>query len=184
MPAAAPRERVVCLRCQDEPLHLDWIDSWGRYDSGLTKVLHAFKFGGQTFLAGPLSDLLAEVIFAHGAIAFDVFVPVPMHRAKLRRRGYNQAELLAQRLSKTTRIDFDDRLLRKVEERRTQSELKKAERRANVKGTLHAPGGAEGKRILIVDDICTTGETLSACGEVLRAHGARAVSAVTVARTA
>jgi ComF family protein len=183
LPALDPREEGSCLRCATEPLEIDWIDSWGRYDSGLTEVLQAFKFGGHAFLADPLADLLREVLCARGAPAFDVVTAVPMHPAKENRRGYNQAELLGRCLAKRAGVRFDGRIVRKVEERRTQSELKKEARRANVRGTYAASGLAAGLRVLLVDDICTTGETLSACAGALRASGARSVAAVTVART-
>jgi len=183
LPGAGGPAGATCLRCITEPLATSWIDSWGRYDSGLTKVLQAFKFGGQSFLSGPLSDLLAAALFSRTAPRFDMIVAVPMTIARERSRGYNQASLLAESLSKRVGLRLETRLLRKTEERRTQSELGKAERRANVEGTFEAGPDARGARILVVDDICTTGETLSACASVLRRAGATDVAAVTVART-
>jgi ComF family protein len=182
MPGAEGRE-TTCLDCLTEPPAASWIDSWGRYESGLTKVLHAFKFRGHSFLSDPLSDLLLEVLNARRDVDFDAIVPVPMHRTKERKRGFNQAELLARGLSRRCGIELGDGVVAKTEERRVQSELKKAERRANVKGTFRADDRARGLSVLLVDDICTTGETLSACAAALRAAGARDVAAVTVART-
>lgn len=173
----------ACIRCLTEPLSVEWIDSWGRYDSGLTKVLHALKFRGQAFLADPLGDLLAAVLSGRGTSPPDIIVPVPMTRAKERSRGYNQAELLARSLSKRTGVPLETGLLRKTEDRRTQSELRKEDRGANVKGTFAAGAAAGGRSVLLVDDICTTGETLSACAEALLGSGAKSVCAVTVART-
>jgi ComF family protein len=180
---AANGDGDECLRCVTEPLATAWIDSWGRYDSGLTKVLHAFKFEGQAFLADPLADLLASAYHARERSDFDVLVPVPMSPARERKRGYNQAALLARSLAGRLRVAFDEHLIRKTVERRTQSELKKAERRGNVRGTFDAERCASGCRVLLVDDICTTGETLSACADVLRGRGAAEVAAITVART-
>jgi len=171
------------VRCISEPLSTSWIDSWGRYDSGLTKVLQAFKFRGQSFLADPLADLIAEVLWGRGGTSFDLIVPVPMGAAKERARGYNQAGLLAERLSGKVGVVSNRRLLKKTSERRTQSELRKDERVANVKGTFAANAGVSGRSILLVDDVCTTGATLSECAATLRAAGAREVAAVTVART-
>lgn len=183
MPGVDGSSSASCIRCITEPLETSWIDSWGRYDSGLAKVLHAFKFRGHAFLADPLSDLLVMAFHRRGGSRFDVLVPVPMTRSKERKRGYNQAELLARSLARRLGARCDERILRKVVERRTQSELKKDERRANVRGTFSAEKRADGMRVLLVDDICTTGETLSACAEALVAAGATEVAALTVART-
>lgn len=177
------REGTNCPRCLTKPLETTWIDSWGRYESGLAKVLHAFKFAGHTFMAEPLSDLLADVVHARADRKADVIISVPMYPAKERKRGFNQAELLGRGLSKRVGVRFGDRLLRKVEERQTQSDLNKDARRANVQGTFAASRRVSGLRILIVDDICTTGETLSACAAALRVEGAAEVTAMTVART-
>ena len=183
MAGVGGRDNANCLRCISEPLEIGWIDSWGRYDSSLTKVLHAFKFRGHAFLAEPLGELLASVLQARRDAGFDVVVPVPMTRAKERKRGYNQAALLARSLSGPVGLRVGEPLLRKLTDRRPQAELKKGDRRANVAGTFEADDRVAGLSVLLVDDICTTGETLSACAGALRKAGAADVAAVTVART-
>jgi predicted amidophosphoribosyltransferase len=113
-----------------------------------------------------------------------------MHRAKERKRGYNQAELLARALSRRIGIECDmtllarrrDRMLRRSQGRATQSLLPKSARAANVRGAFAASSRVKGKSILIVDDICTTGETLRACAVTLRRAGAARVCAVAVAK--
>lgn len=183
LPAAEGGESTSCLGCLTEPLEASWIDSWGRYETGLTKVLQAFKFRGHAFLADPLADLLLTVLNARRDSRFDAVVPVPMHPARERKRGFNQAELLSRGLARRSRIALGEGLVVKTEERRAQADLKKNERRANVRGTFRADGRARGLSLLLVDDICTTGETISACAAALRAAGAKDVAAVTVART-
>jgi ComF family protein len=105
-----------------------------------------------------------------------------MHRAKERKRGYNQAELLARALARRIGAGCDMTLLERSHERATQSTLQKQARAANVRGAFAASPRVEGKSILIVDDICTTGETLRACAAALVRAGAERVCAVTVAK--
>jgi ComF family protein len=104
-----------------------------------------------------------------------------MHRAKERRRGYNQAELLAGALSRRTGIRCDRQTLTRRTERATQSKLSRRERSANVRGAF-AASPVNDQAILIVDDICTTGETLRACAAALLAAGAARVCAIAVAK--
>ncbi|HEV8435492.1 MAG TPA: ComF family protein [Thermoanaerobaculia bacterium] len=185
-PASASEDRgprtedsIRCIECQLDPGNLLFCDAWGRYSGALEKVLHAFKFERHDFLDDPLAALLEDLI---GGMAFDAIVPVPMSRAKERKRGYNQAERLARALGRRTNLTTE-LLLTKHGERATQSLLPRSERSKNVRGAFVASPKATGKAILLVDDICTTGETLRSCaGELLRA-GAASVAAVTLAKT-
>jgi ComF family protein len=179
IPLAGEDETIRCLECQLDPGSLLFCDAWGRYSGPLEKVLHAFKFERHDFLDDPLASLLENLI---GDSAFDAVVPVPMSRAKERKRGYNQAERLARALSRRTGIRCE-MLLTKRGERATQSRLPRAERAKNVRGAFRGSIRARGKTILLVDDICTTGETLRACADELLRAGADRVAAVTVAKT-
>jgi ComF family protein len=145
-------------------------------------VLQALKFRRHDFLATPLAKLLAELMADRGDVAFDAIVPVPMHRKKLRRRGFNQAELLARALGRTLRIPVEPRLLTRTGERATQSQLNRLERRANVRGAFEASSRASGRSLLLVDDVCTTGETLRACAAALTREKASRVCAIVVAK--
>lgn len=181
------REPYTCLACHERRWPLTWIDSWGHYRDGLESVLHAFKFGRHDFLARPLGLLLMDLLAERQDPYFDWIVPVPMHPKKLRRRGYNQSELLARSLSAASGIPML-RILRKHRDNSTQSRLPKAERAANVRNVFttgtdrRARRQLDEARVLLVDDICTTGETLAAASRVLVEAGAGAVAAVTVAR--
>ncbi|HEX7192522.1 MAG TPA: ComF family protein [Thermoanaerobaculia bacterium] len=174
-----PEDSLRCIDCQLDPGSLVSCDAWGRYSGALEKMLHAFKFERHDFLDDPLASLLENLI---GDGAFDALVPVPMSRAKERKRGYNQAERLARALRRRIGIDCE-MLLTKRGERATQSMLPRAERAKNVRGAFEASSRAAGKAILLVDDICTTGETLRACADELLRAGATRVAAVTVAKT-
>ncbi|HEX3109372.1 MAG TPA: phosphoribosyltransferase family protein [Thermoanaerobaculia bacterium] len=186
-----------CIECQLDPGDLLFCDAWGRYSGSLEKVLHAFKFERHDFLDDPLAALLEELLKSsvlgpqssevrgprtedRGLV--DAIVPVPMSRAKERKRGYNQAERLARALGRRANVACE-LLLTKRGERATQSLLPRAERAKNVRGAFQASPRADGKAILLVDDICTTGETLRSCASELLRAGATSVAAVTVAKT-
>jgi len=164
------------------PLPIAWCEAWGEYKGVLERLLHAFKFERHDFLADPLATLMHETLRTRGDVAFDAIVAVPMSRAKQRRRGYDQSELLARALASRLDVRCDMTHLRRREERATQSTLPKRDRAANVRGAFAASSRVKGKSILVVDDICTTGETLRACATALLRAGASRVCAVTVAK--
>ena len=171
-----------CIPCLNDPLPVEWTEAACHYRGVMERVLHALKFERHDFLAGALASLLEETLRARGDLAFDAIVAVPMGRAKERRRGYNQAELLARALARRLGAGCDMTLLTRRRERATQSMLPKRQRAANVRGAFAASSRVKGTSILVVDDICTTGETLRACATALRRAGASRVCAVTVAR--
>ncbi|MBW3565993.1 MAG: ComF family protein [Acidobacteria bacterium] len=169
-----------CLDC-DEKFPVDGVVSWGRYEGGLEKVLSAFKFRRHEFLAAPLAVLMRLALARRHRPAADFIVPVPMSRRRRRQRGYNQAEELAISLSGMTGIPMRTLLVKAAENRR-QSTLPRKQRRRNVANIFVARKVPRNASILLVDDICTTGETLAACARALKRAGASRVSAVTVAR--
>jgi len=165
-----------------DPLPLSWCEAWGEYRGSLEKLVGALKFERQDFLDDALASLLEETLRERGDLVFDALAAVPMSRRKERRRGYNQAELLARALSRRIGVRCDMTLLTRREERATQSTLPKRERAANVRGAFASSSRVKGKSILVVDDICTTAETLRACALALTRAGAERVCAITVAR--
>jgi ComF family protein len=182
LPLPGHDESIRCIACQVDPSALDFCDAWGHYRGGLERVLHAFKFEKHDFLDDALATLLETLLVARGDMAFDAIVPVPMSRGKERRRGYNQAERLARSLAQRTGIGCE-LLLTKRGERETQSRMPRSERAKNVRGAFTASSRANAKAILLIDDICTTGQTLRACASELLRAGASRVAAVTVAKT-
>lgn len=171
-----------CIRCIEHPLPVGWSDAWGHYRGSLERVLHAFKFEKHDFLDDALAQLVEDVIRRRGDLEFDAVVAVPMHRAKRRQRGYNQAELLARAVARRLRILCDPSLLTKRVDRAPQSTLPRGERAKNVRGAFVAAPRAGGRSLLLIDDVCTTGETLRACASALVAAGAARVCAVVVAK--
>lgn len=152
----------------------------GPYEGSLRAILHALKYDSRRSVARPLGILLARsgADVVDGA---DLAIPVPLHRAKLRRRGFNQAEDLARRLP----VPLCRGLVR-LRDTPSQTSLPAAERRTNVAGAFGLAPGAriQGAAVLLVDDVSTTGATLEACARVLLDGGAREVRALTAARVA
>lgn len=179
---ALPADARLCLACTTNPLPVGWCDAWGEYDGPLARLLTALKFERHDFLDDALASLLEETLHARGDEAFDAIVGVPMSRARERRRGYNQAELLGRALARRIGVRCDMTLLARRGDGAMQSTLPKRARAANVRGLFAASSRVKGKSILLVDDICTTGETLRACADALHAAGAARVCALTVAK--
>jgi ComF family protein len=173
----------LCLHCAGEEADpLERIDAWGEYRDGLERLLVVFKFERHDFLDRPLADLLVRRWRSWNETGFDGVVAVPMHPRKLRRRGYNQAELLARRFARASRTPLLAQALRKIRENDPQSTLHREERAANVRRAFAAGPAVARRNLILVDDICTTGATLRACAKALRDEGAERVVALTVAR--
>ena len=172
----------LCISCSADPLPVEWCDAWGEYRGGLERLVGALKFERHDFLDDALASLLEETLLARGDLAFDALVPVPMPPSRQRRRGYNQAELLARALSRRVGLPCDTSCLTRHSGRALQSRLRRRDRAANVKGAFLASPAASTKALLLVDDICTTGETLRACAAALAAAGAERVCAIAVAK--
>jgi ComF family protein len=133
-------------------------------------------------MAAPLAQLLAEYLHSHPMIG-EVLVPVPLHPKRLRQRGYNQASLLAKELSKIIGLPVEEDALLRVQDVVPQARTKSAaERRQNVRHAFACNKNMEGKQILLIDDVCTTGATLDACAIALKTAGASSVWGLTAAR--
>jgi ComF family protein len=171
----------VCGRCTGRPSPLTRSRAIGAYDGTLRAILHAFKYDGCRSLStglgnclrGSAADVLADA---------DLVVPVPLHRRRQRRRGFNQARELAARLG-VPMVDA----LRRTRATPSQTDLPADERHENMRDAFalrrwYTGPRLAGLRIVLVDDVSTTGATLEACAEVVRAAGAADVSAVTAAR--
>lgn len=152
------------------------------FEGPVRTAVHRLKYRDGHALAGPLGGLLVGWWEEH-PLGVDVVVPVPLHPQRLERRGYNQAALLAAVLARGVGLPLLERALVRVRNTRPQMSLGREARRANVAGAFRAVDGAvEGQRVLLVDDVCTTGATLEACADALREAGAAEVRALTLAR--
>jgi len=151
-----------------------FIVALGPYGGALARAIRHIKFGGRRDVALTLGQLLA------GSIAFgaDLIVPIPLHPARLRERGFNQAALVAAAVAATLGIPIEDEAIQRTTATAPQSRLSLAARRANVRGAFGAGPRASnifGRRVLIVDDVVTTGSTLASCADALHACGAEEI---------
>jgi ComF family protein len=170
-----------CALCRRGLRGFDAAYSFGFYEEELRELIHVFKYGRVQTLAKPLGRFLASALPREQT--FDVIVPMPLYWRKRWRRGFNQAALLARELGRRTHIPVSN-VLRRVKDTAAQAGLTNAKRRRNVSGAFRARNkkALSGRRVLLIDDVLTTGATAASCARALRAAGAREVTLLTLAR--
>ena len=170
-----------CALCRSGVRGFDAAYSFGFYDGVLRQLIHLYKYRKVRTLADPLGDLLLRALPRDEA--FDLVVPVPLHWRKRWQRGFNQAGLLAQRVASHTGIPAS-RLLRRSRSTASQAGLSNTNRRRNVATAFACsrPDRARGRKILLIDDVMTTGSTAAACALALKRAGATRVVLLTVSR--
>jgi ComF family protein len=153
-----------------------------QYGGELATAVSRLKYGGAAHVAEPLGRLLRGTL-AEVQGGVDLVVPVPLHARRHRRRGYNQAALLAASAARGTGLEVAFRALARVRDTPAQTGLGRLERLANVRGAFEArPRAVAGRCVLLVDDVMTTGATATACAEVLLEAGAAEVRVLALAR--
>jgi ComF family protein len=170
-----------CALCRAGARAFDAAYCFGFYEGALRELIHLLKYDRMKPLAKPLGDFLARALPLDEA--FDAVAAVPLHWRRRFERGFNQSALLAKQIAKKRRIPVVP-AVRRVRATRSQTGLSNAKRRQNVSGAFRARGGRrlDGLRVLLVDDVMTTGATGSACASALKRAGARSVTFLTVAR--
>ena len=183
---AAPGIVGLCRNCRNRrntsPVHLTGIRSPFLMEGLMREAVHSFKYRNYRMAAPRLGSLMAAYL-TDNPLTGDVLVPVPLHRRKLRERGYNQAELLAAEIGKATGLPVERNLLIRTRNSAPQARTADANlRRANTTGAFASAGDLAGRACILVDDVCTTGSTLDACAEALAKAGALQVWGLTLAR--
>lgn len=185
LPAPGTDLCAYCATSREIP-HLDGLRAASVYAGAVRQAVLALKFRGQRRVANPLANLLLAC-YHHEALAADVIVPIPLHSSRRRQRGYDQARLIAQPLAARLRIPVRADLLVRKHATRAQMTLSRSERLTNVAGAFALASAAAasaltGKRILLVDDVATTGSTLDAAAQALREVNPAAIWGLAVAR--
>jgi ComF family protein len=156
--------------------------SWLVFEGPIRSALHTLKYRRNLPLGDSLAQQMAPYVRAWNW-PIDIVVPVPLGRKRMRERGYNQVALVAMPLAALNGWQYRPRALVRSRETRSQVGLNAEERRQNVADAFYAkPADVSGKVVLLMDDVATTGATLSACTEALKKAGAREVYALTIAR--
>ena len=170
----------ICGRCLSNPPHYDRTQSAFAYDFPLDKLVQSFKYGHQLALAGYLGQQIAAL--AEG-IEADLIMPLPLHPKRLRERGFNQALELSRPVSRATKLPIDTRSCQRVRHTLAQAELPWRERVKNIRGAFHCSEDFSGQRLVLIDDVMTTGASINECARTLKLHGAAHISVLVVART-
>jgi ComF family protein len=173
----------LCSVCRNGLRGFDHVYCYGFYDGVLKDLIYLYKYGRVESLAKPLAGVLSAALPRDEF--YDAVVPVPLHWRKQWQRGFNQAGLLARRVARQRGMRYSH-LLKRTRSTGTQAELSHPERRRNVAGAFQVRGRVRGQvdglRILLVDDVMTTGATAGACAKELKRAGAKSVTLLTLAR--
>ena len=180
-----PEQPLLCPACADKSYAFDRARSFAVYEGALVDAILLLKFEQIDPFGAWFAERLAEVVRDEAnAMAADVVVPVPLHRQREKERGYNQAALLSRPLAKGLRLPHKAVLLMRTRARPDKRILTLEERWESVRGAFATRPGSQVDilRVLLVDDVLTTGATLDACARALRDAGAKSVLGLTVAR--
>lgn len=182
---AGTAREPLCHGCRRGVYAFDLARSYGVYDAAMVRAITLLKYHAVTPLGAWFAARLAELVARQpDSFAAHVVVPVPLHASRLRERGYNQAELIARPLSKRLCLPLRSYLLVRTKPRPDKLKLTRQERWRSVRGAYITREGTrvDKLRVLLVDDVFTTGATLDACSRALRQAGAASVLGLTVAR--
>lgn len=172
----------VCQPCKVRPLSVE-IRAPFQFNGAVRQAIYSLKYRNNRALAGPLADLLFDY-WRDRHLCGDVLAPVPLHRSRLRHRGYNQSELLARELGQRVGIPVIATALVRTHNTPPQAQSSSAEERwANASGAFLCTGrDLQGKAVVLVDDVCTTGATMNSAARAVLSAGAASVRGLTIAR--
>ena len=179
---AAPGAERLCHWCVAAPPAIDGIRAPYLMRGAARDLVHGLKYRNLKASAPEIARLLGDFLQPNSMPA-NVLVPVPLHSRRERERGFNQAALLTRELSRLAGMPVESRALRRTRDTPPQVSLDSHEGRSNnIEGAFHCAPGLEGRSVLLVDDVVTTGATMSACAGALKDAGARSVWGLALAR--
>ncbi len=179
IPTVSPHTSI-CAQCLTTPPPFSKVLFYGIYEGILREAIHCLKFKGVRRLSMPLSRLLEDLPIPE----VDLIVPVPLHKENLQNREFNQSALIARHLSRKLLTPLHLTLLKKPGKTPAQTEVSGKERLRNLRNVFGISGDFERRTVLLVDDVITTGATVTECAETLRRAGARQVTVIALARSA
>ena len=179
---ADPGVNGLCRWCNQSPTGFESLRSPFVFKGPIREAIHRLKYKGERASAERLAGLMAGYL-KHNPVAVDALIPAPLHPRRLRNRGYNQSALLAREVGICLQLPVKENLLVRIKDPRPQVETQtRDERRDNVAGNFVSHGDVTGLAVLLLDDVATTGSTLSECAWALKAAGVVRVHALTLAR--
>lgn len=170
---------------QDKTKYFDYLFCSLRYENIVRDKIISYKFGEKSYLYKTFSKIIINNKKIYRFIKlYDIIIPVPMHKNKEAVRGYNQSSLVAKEIAKNIRIEFRKDVLIKTRDTKVQSSLNKAQREENVKNCFEIINKEiiKNKKIILIDDIYTTGNTVNECSKVLKLAGAKEILVITIAK--
>jgi ComF family protein len=177
----------LCGNCLRKRPYFDALAAPFLYEGGIMDAIHQIKYNGRTYIAGSVGELAASLAKKRfGDTNGFLMMPVPLHPKRLKERGFNQSLVLVRAIAPSLEIEIDFLSLRRIKYTNPQTGLKQIERQRNVRGAFGLIGRPElkGKKVILVDDVATTGSTLNECAKVLKRAGCERVFCLVLARTA
>jgi len=171
----------ICDTCHAERPHFRALRAWAVFENPVRNALHKLKYRRDVALGDALTEHMVCFVKELNW-PLDMVIPIPLSRQRRKQRGYNQVGMIAKPLALALDVDFAPKALTRIKETRSQVGLSKQERRINVHAAFQAGTRVRGKNVLVLDDVSTTGSTLSSGAEALLSSGAKNVYALTVAR--
>lgn len=173
----------LCPTCWGWDAKIDGIRSPFRFDGIISQAIYQLKYHNLRAIAGYMAELLHNYLVVN-PIPGDTLMSVPLHSKRLRQRGYNQSDLIAKKLSKLEGLQMIDRCLSRQKDNPPQTKTKNVEerRRNVVDAFICSDKSLSGKRVILIDDVCTSGATLEACAVALKTVGVSSVWGLTLAR--
>lgn len=149
------------------------------------KLILKYKFNNQAFL----SNMFSQIILKNKKLCrnlkfYDIIIPVPMYKIKKQKRGYNQTELITKKIAKNLELQEDSKVLLKIKNTKTQSKLNEKQRYENIKNVFYINNNEkiQNKKVILFDDIITTGATINECAKILKQNGAKKVTVLAIAK--
>jgi competence protein ComFC len=173
---------TTCDNCPDEVSNFESLQYWGAFEGPLREAIHKMKYGNDIGLGEIFSEMLVQHLQQLNW-SIDLIVPVPLSPGRIKERGYNQSDLLAHPVASRLKTPYSIDTLKRTRETQSQVGLSAKERQKNVTGAFWADEKkVQNKRILVIDDVMTTGATLNACAQALKEANAEQVYGLTLAK--